>query len=108
MAKEPKLFAEIRAAKARAEKAAKHAPPPPVGPLMTASVVTPDKPQPPNNYIAQTLDECTTVEHCQELLAHAKQHGYSEEGQTVQLIRARLNDLGWKDRKAATKRGGRR
>jgi hypothetical protein len=109
MAKEPKLLAEIRANKARAEKAAKHVPPVPVGPIMSATVETLATPNAPDNYIAQTLKECATVEHCQELLDHAKQHGYADDGQTVKLIRERLSDLGWKDRKhAATKRGGRR
>lgn len=92
--KEPKLLAEIRASHARAEKAAKHAPPAPSGPQFVGTVETPANPNPPNNYIAQTLDECTTVEHCEALLAHAQQHRYSEDGQTVQSIRAKITELG--------------
>lgn len=111
MAKEPKLpklLAEVRKNRERIEKAAK-APPrrvPAVDPgtaNITATIVTPLTPQPPNNHIAEALDECTTVEHCQELLALAKQHGYAEPvrddngrlkgGQTIALIRAKIAGL---------------
>lgn len=107
--KEPKLLAEIRANKARAEKAAKHAPPvPPVGPQFVGTVETPANPNPPNNYITQTLEECTTVEHCEELLAHAQQHRFSEDGQTVQLIRKRIAELqSGTEKPKARKRGAR-
>lgn len=110
--KEPKLFAEIRANKARIEKGAKAAPPPPPGPIMSASVVTLAVPEAPNNYIAKALGECTTVEHCQTLLEHAKTAGYADDGQVVQLIRAKIEALRSGSRPAPKakprKRGGRR
>jgi hypothetical protein len=113
MAHEPKLLAEIRANKARVEKAEKApAPIPPPGPLMSASVVTPAVRAKPNNYIAQALDECTTVEHCQTLLEHARAAGYADDGQTVQLIRAKIEALRGGTRPPSKakprKRGGRR
>lgn len=110
--KEPKLLAEIRANKARVEKGAKsprRAPDIAPGSAMLAvEIVTPETPAPPNNYVAQTLDECTTVAHCEELLAHAKQHGFSEEGQTVKLIRARIAEFSRGATPSAKKRGARR
>lgn len=60
---------------------------------MTATVTTPESPQAPNNEIARKLNQCTTVEQCEELLARAKRQGYSEDGQTVKLIRAKIADL---------------
>jgi hypothetical protein len=104
MAKEPALLAAIRESRARAEKGPQSPAPTPVGPVMSATVVTPDVKQPPNNYIAQTVAECTTVAHCEDLLAHAKQHGYADDGQTVQIIRAKIEEL----RRGDAKPGGRR
>lgn len=87
--KEPKLFAEIRKARERAETAMPQMSPPPGLPPMTASVQDPPNGliAVPTNYLAETLRECTTVEHCETLLAHAKQHGYDENGQVVRMIR---------------------
>jgi hypothetical protein len=111
MAKEPKLpklLAEVRKNRERVAKAAKKPPRrvPAVDPgtaNITATVVTPTVAQPPNNYIAEALDECTTLEHCTELLALAKQAGYAEaeyhdngrvkSGQTIALIRAKIAGL---------------
>jgi hypothetical protein len=91
----PKLLAAIRANRARVEKEAKlpRGAEPGPGPHGVVTAVTPDIVAVPNNYVARGLDECTSVEHCNELLAHAKQHGYSEEGQTVTLIRSKLAGL---------------
>jgi hypothetical protein len=100
MAKEPKLLAEIRANAARVGKAASRSArrggpaQEPTGPNMSATVETLATPNAPNNYIAEAFAECTTLAHCRELLAHAKQHGYSDDGQTVQLLRKRIAELG--------------
>lgn len=109
--KEPQLLAEIRTNKARAEKAAKaQRASEPQGPILAGTVETLAVPNPPSNYITQTLDECTTVEQCEELLAHAEQHGYDRNGQTVKLIREKINALGSDNAKlpAKARKRGRR
>lgn len=112
MAKEPKLLAEIRANQSRVGKAAAKSArggdaQPTTGPQFVAAVETPDAPNPPNNYIAQAFEECTTLDQLRDLLAHAKQHRYSEDGQTVQLIQKRIAELGHAELTGARKRGAR-
>lgn len=98
MPKEPKLLAEIRANKARVEKnknkvRGARGTEPDIAMRMTATVETPPVPVRPNNYLIDALDECSSAEHCEELLEHARAHGYDAGGQTVKLIRERLAEL---------------
>lgn len=102
MAKEPKLLAEIRANQTRVGKAAAKSArggdaQPTAGPQFLAAVETPDVPNAPSNYIARAFEECTTLDQLRTLLAHAKQHRYSEDGQTVQLIEKRIAELGHRE-----------
>lgn len=59
---------------------------------MTATVETPETPQPPNNYIIDKLKECETLDQVQELYEHARLHGYSEGGQTMNAILEKLRE----------------
>jgi hypothetical protein len=104
--KEPKLLADIRENRARAEKAAKAEPPQPRGPMMGAVAETLDVPNPPSNYIIAALDECETREQCVELLQHALQHGYDENGQTIKILRGRV--AGFKSDKALARKSAKR
>lgn len=59
-------------------------------PKMTGVVETPETPQTPNNYIQQQLATTTDPKKLRELLAHARAHGYSDQGQTVKAILAKI------------------
>lgn len=53
---------------------------------MTGVVETPKTPLPPSNYIMEKLGNTSDPKELRELLAHARAHGYSDQGTTVKAI----------------------